>query len=523
MNRRQVPCTIEGTIEMDWPDDPHGNAVVLRGTGNPQEDDRNLDDAVKEVGELGTIYPQGKFVFRRRHQVHGVSLVGQPDGSTVFESHVNDGYVFSWDHTLPDASWRALVPQRFSQYVQLLQGAPPTLLRGTWIQIQSDDELEGMPPHFSGGTQHPLELHRVQHYEDNRIYVESPIVDQMSHHCVIRPYFPVQGVCVKNLHCVYGGEDDLEPYTTFFRFDGIDRLRLDNVHFERRGPGAILFQRCSQVVCDGCTIEGQAANDRVYGFVLGSVNGVHITNSIISNTRHPFTTTHASTSGNSSWGTPINVRFHSNIVNVTGNTIGLDTHAPGYGIVFSDNLINVCGDPGGQARRGAQSRSRATVFRNNEFRGTWDGPEGPASPKGLALYGEDSAAIGNRFTGFWLGVQVIGPHARNCVVRDNHFEAVRAAGVMVLNARGTQIIGNHFRDCGRITPFAHIKLDGVDHRVSGNHLARNHNRHSVHMEEESTLIMTGNDCTGYGGRQLGISGDEAAEWEQRWQHANFHD
>lgn len=308
---------------------------------------------------------------------------------------------------------KGLYPCQTTKFGEIIKTDAP-LSEGDYIVCQSNDRIT-VDPHSNNGVQHPQEIHLINYVKSKMAGVESFVVDPMDG--VLSIINPLENIYIKNLTATFSGPQP--NYSTAFKFDGVSNVVMENVHFKRQGPGAIWFNNAYNCRIDGCRIDGTAADDIVYGIVVGTVNNFFINDCLITGCRHAFTTTAGISKGFERWGTPLNVVMNNSIINVptkdNGVTrVGLDTHPEGYGVLFKGCTINI---GAATCNYGASSRSRATRFYDCTF-------NGGGAVKGIEIYSGDSSIDNCRLNDCWIGIstkKIRGVYSNNLTVTNSNF------------------------------------------------------------------------------------------------------
>jgi hypothetical protein len=175
------------------------------------------------------------------------------------------------------------------------------------------------------------------------------------------------------------------------QFRCLDGVEITNCKYERggaeRAPAHTRFRLCANVDVRSCVSDGTYAESAAaggsegYWMVVEAVDGLKFRDCTSFRHGHSFTTggsTFAIGDYFGRWGTPKNVVVSDNliviecrIVGTTATSTGLDSHVEGWGIVFENNTVVICRGSGAPAanNQGIQTRSRATVIRNNHIVG----------------------------------------------------------------------------------------------------------------------------------------------------------
>lgn len=292
--------------------------------------------------------------------------------------------------------------------------APINANDGDWVLFLSDQWLENAPWHSVRDPYFPGEMHQIRRkigdnkYKLNDMTID-PFVTKTDGSKILKPVVSVipilktpglnaSNIIIDNLH--FKSKDITN--NNIFLFGCLDGIDIKNCTWENvSGEGAptwMTFRFCSNVKIHDNNVYGAANIDAsAYFIVLTVVNGVQINNNFGQETRHFVTTGGIGVShpnySSLRYGTPIKVLVDSNVILSSQNTRGsalppLDTHAEGYGIVFSNNLI-VCAGKGGSGRA-CNIRSRGATFTNNTIIG--DG-----LVNGVRAYASDVVITNNIF------------------------------------------------------------------------------------------------------------------------------
>lgn len=328
---------------------------------------------------------------------------------------------------------KGLYPCVTTKFGEIIKTDAP-LTEGSYIICQSNDKIQ-VDPHSSNGVQHPQEIHLINYVKSKMVGVESFVVDPMDG--VLSVVSPIENIYIKNLSATFSGKQP--DYSTAFKFDSVANVVMENIHFKRSGPGAIWFNNAYNCRIDGCRIDGTAADDIVYGIVVGTVNNFFINDCVITGCRHAFTTTAGTSKGAERWGTPLNVIMNNSIINVpTKNNgvtrIGLDTHPEGYGVQFKGCTINI---GGGSCNYGASCRSRATRFYDCTFNGA-------GLVKGIEVYSGECAVDSCRINDCWIGIatkKLRSIYSNNLSVTNSNFTNMSGPSIFLEYGNGHLVSG----------------------------------------------------------------------------------
>lgn len=178
-------------------------------------------------------------------------------------------------------------------------------------------------------------------------------------------YTTANGAQITKLNMIDGGgiadlsiEGDPATLTTLFFAQYVDRPTVTNVDVTQGGNPGIRFDGCRDVAVAGYTcrdLVDDTANSHVgYGILLTGPNeNVTVTGGAIARVRHAITT------GASAYGMSHNVVVDGLVVTECTNS-GLDTHAAGENILFSDCIVVGC-------LNGVNIRSRSTHVKGGLF------------------------------------------------------------------------------------------------------------------------------------------------------------
>lgn len=178
-------------------------------------------------------------------------------------------------------------------------------------------------------------------------------------------YTTANGAQVTKLNMITGGglsdlsiEGDPATLTTLFFAQYVDRPTVTNVDVTQGGNPGIRFDGCRDVAIANYTcrdLVDDTANSHVgYGiFLTGPNENVTVTGGAVARVRHAITT------GGSAYGMSHNVIVDGLVVTECTNS-GLDTHAAGDQILFSDCVVVGC-------LNGANIRSRSTHIKGGVF------------------------------------------------------------------------------------------------------------------------------------------------------------
>jgi hypothetical protein len=309
---------------------------IVSGTGSASDDDQLLSDATTALNDSTaddkTLVISGLVNVTTNHDFTGaVSLVGEGASAQLDYSSLGS---FTWnnawqpsDETHFDCTTAAGDPR-----ITVTAGTPPA--EGDWVVLWSEDQIQGVPPHYGEGrAQCPAELHQVSIVDSGVPHVFGYIVDTMTAGArargVVVPM--LDGVKVDNL--ILNWADATEPvdFKTALRFVRCNNVTVtDSVRTTAYAPGCFWFRCCANVKCNA-TIGGLLSRDDqngVYGFVSDCVNGAKY-DVLVKGCRHSHTTTSCMSSD-----------FSRTIDSVSGNVITSAAHGfqDGYNISFGGSL-----------------------------------------------------------------------------------------------------------------------------------------------------------------------------------------
>ena len=397
MNRRHLAAgliglmatlTLATALVRGAPVSPHTMRVT--GTGDPEQDDALLIRAVSELNAAGhgTLLIDGTVIVVRTHDFTApVSLQGAAPDATIESRLVHGGRVFSWNRRFSLASQPRFPIHTTRERAAFFESPEEDIREGEWMVLWSENQLEGVIPHYGHGSgQHPMELHCVHHWDGDkrRAYVEGFVVDRLdaaanASGCRVPM---LRNIVVRDLTFVHRAPT-LRNYSTTLYFNACQNVLLDHVTIDRAGPGCIWFNLCADSTVRGVAMEGTASVDGNYGFVAGAVNGLDI-QAYVKGTRHAFTTT-SSMSYNVSW--PVeSVDAAADVLRVPkhavrdGQAVGLEGTLPGglapervYWVVGAQSdSVQLAAEPGGPAVDLGPGQGSLSLRR----RGRWGTPLG---------------------------------------------------------------------------------------------------------------------------------------------------
>ena len=335
---------------------------VVTGTGDKVKDKANLEAAFQTLGENDTLVLR-KDIFWEGNYTAKCNIIRR-DGCV----DISDSASIVWNPNL--VYTKALKP--FEPYDDFIKA---DLNRGDIVMLVSDDAIQDTRTHFPDGKQCPIEMHTIADKVGDKAILEESLRSPFT----LNPRYlkiPKQRVRVEGIRGVATSQND---YKSFLIFKGVS-VSVQDVIFERNGPGAILLQFCTNSSVKNCTILGTYQDELVYGIVVGACNATLIKDNFISGCRHAFTTTAGGIDGTSRYGVPLNTVVSGNIIKVPTNTlsrIGLDTHCEENGTIFENNVVT-----GGSHAYGIQTRGKNTIIRNNKA-------------MNIVSYGHNATIIGN--------------------------------------------------------------------------------------------------------------------------------
>lgn len=275
------------------------NDYIVRGSSLPDVDNAALQGAAAAANAAGkgTVWIDGPvYLTEPLYFTGAVSLRGLgPDAKII--SRVGTSYAIAWNVGLVPIEATAVTGVSSntsrSEFLSVPGGFEPNV--GDWFFVWSFDPITDVEPHYRAynGYHMPLELHQVAYWDSaaSRIYVEGTMQDNFDNAARLQIVSMLKGIVVDNLQLEVDSSTTQVDSNTALHFRGCNGLVVDNIQMPRHGAGAISFQHCSNVRCNGVVIEGTQAADGVYGIMCGNVNGVSINNCQLYNTRHAFTTT----------------------------------------------------------------------------------------------------------------------------------------------------------------------------------------------------------------------------------------
>lgn len=518
-----------------------GDQLIV-GTGDAVQDQTNLETALAALKIAGgTLWLQGEVIFPDKMLEFPdlmLALRGR-GGMAKIKSRRRSGVCCGWRPAWgPSIAGSCSTASPLSSFVSLDVSVPgPNYPRpGEWIIIWSDDELAGVPPHHgAGGKQHPMEIHRVESVDMAKRLVKlcDPVIDRISKNGRFCVAAMLKDKLVEDIEFEHAATEQGE-YAVSLYVGCCARATLRRVRQARNGAGAIAFQYSADCLMVDCDLAGSRAVDMVYGITTGVTNGIHVTDSGLSGTRHPVTTNAGVGKLKSRWGTSIATTLNDCVVNIPSNDdggarVGIDTHPEGYLFTVRDCLIRVGGDVSNTA---VQTRSRASRIVGNTILGG-NSQRSDAAPlaKAIRVYAADAIVADNTIVNFWLGVGLHGQHASGAVVRDNLIIGCQGPGVYAADCGdGNSIEQNTLRDCGRqatgappISSSAIVLRSGTGHRIEANSICKAGNQQAIDVGDlqPSDVVIVDNIMLRYG--DMGIAGANQGAFQAAYGDKNTTD
>ena len=443
--------------------------IVVKGTGDANTDENNLAAAVSTLNGWGkgTLWIDGSVILLNdKNFTAPIHLKGLDQDAEIIVQNTSPSFVsaFAWNPTFSYAGLTAYsmsTNKNRADYVSV-SGTGYTPTEGDWVLMwDSGVNISGVEPHYTGGTQSPMEIHQIHEYDSStqRAYFSDFVVDIMNVSGKIAVIDFQENVEVSNLK--FSQTTSQNDFQNALYFRKINGVKVDNVRMDRNGVGAIYANFCANVDISNVHIEGTLKYDNVYGIVAGVVNGFNFRDSIVHGTRHVFTTTAGTAISTKRLGTPLkcsvkNITCYDCVKVDTSNNIttrvALDTHAEGWGISFEDCKVYISGTS--YSNIGASTRSRYTVYKNCQFFGSKDVGSNSAGIKGIRISGLRAVVDGCIFDGIWKPIEIApvisGNTNHSCIISKCIFKNIISSAIYLNEGSGHVITDCLFQECASL-------------------------------------------------------------------------
>lgn len=486
--------------------------AVVKGTGDASLDNSHLTAAVARLNAQGggTLWIDGEVIVNGNHAFTApVSLRGLHPDSAL---NVIQGR-FSW------ASWLSTTgsPGTISNtaaFQSYIENPSITVNKGDWVAVWSNDEIEGIAPHYytnfpATAKNCPEELHQVKDIHEGKYVFDDSVVDALT----ISPSVnvlpnPLFNVVVSDLTIRYTPSTLVTQFLFFYQ---CINLLVENITWEYGSSGYIVLTYCAGTKIRGCRYWGSYNNYNGWGYaiVANVVNGVVVSECDFQGVRHCFTTASSRDTSPIRWGTPRNCLVTNNRfcgsynIGDSQSIIIMDTHAEGWGTVFSDNYIEAP-SIGGAFVIGGSARARRTIFKHNTVTLTGD-------CRAFDIYADDCQVIGNTVIGGWRVCTTYSNGAsttNRCICKDNIGTRVDGGGMLFRGVAGSghRIDGNLMYDC-LAGNFIQLDSGTSNYQITNNNLTKGTNTTSIHMTnlDNDDVFIANNVCRGYGSGVAGFT------------------
>lgn len=408
------------------------------------------------------------------------------------------------------------------------------LAPGDIVAIKADNEVDGdYTPHIAGGTQHPMELHKiVASLGSNQYKMAEQNVDTFITNPVIRKITPLRNVTLDNVRYTYIGAS--APTTNCWFFYGCEYLRIINPQGVFPVPGGWWFRYCYNTIIEHCYIEAKydpmnAPPSATYGynFIAGLVTNFQMDGGVIHMCRHGFTTTNENqTTSDVRWGTPLLVKIKGIDFYSTRGTSDsfacLDTHSEGYGIIFEDcNYKGHDGDTGTGVF--VQNRARGTTVKNCTSK--TDSTSTNDSVYHVNNLAPDLAVEHCSFEGGFYGVRqasgtdIVGHRMK---ISHTRFQRILGQAVRAESATDNIIDHNFMFDCGSNAFFTYkspvVLLADDNPTITSNVIPKKSNDYAFRCDAApgADFLCVGNVLPGYGGTIFDTGATPGASLNSSW-------
>lgn len=514
--------------------------VLVKGTDDVTADTAAITTAVAALndpgGNGGTLWLEGTLRLNAVQKFTKPVSIRGVDHRTHLNIETTTSLTgFVWNDQYNPRTATTFVMDPASAGDTWVNSATSGAARGDVICIFSNDDVPNADPHAgAGGHYYSMEIHKVNDVSAGQgIYFDDFLSDpyQTTPQLTIVPTF--KNIVVADLSVEYTGptpSETLDEQWSFLQMLACENVIVENVRFATNGPGAINVNHCVNVRLQGLMIGGQAARPDWYGVTIGNVNGCRFSDSLVSGTRHAFTTGNgsAANAGNDRWGGPRNCIVENVTAKAstdlnyasTNSHVVMDTHTEGYQTQFRDCVVTAVSG-GGYQNYAFQSRARETRFVNCVAQA----PDGVYAPQiAFLLKGHKNEMIDCTVKSGATGAVIEANQATaygGCKITNCSFDGTLKA-VTHLGGDDTEIRDNRFARCGDGTNPVIALAGGTGQVVHGNHVDRYNNLNSI-----DTGTLTVGDVTiadniflGYGQNTCGFSGTSGSLLDSTWQLQN---
>lgn len=520
---------------------------VLRPSGTPSTDNSVFADAVANAVDGDVIYidstPTNPFYITSTHYIlKSVSIVGHPDkhGNATIEMTLT-GTIRYGSYWVPETHGTSYTVTPFNSGYNYFTSASLSAQVGDWVHVYADDVITGVDWHSFSYEPRSGETMQIKEVDGNVFYTGAGFADEYANNAKATLIPMIRNITIADLIITGGSNISSSANKVGLHFYTCADLRMEDVTFHPNGCGMVQLNECANVKITGCTFGNQADTSTgsedtlaTYWLVIAGGHNIRIGENHFASSRHPVTTGNSGGVGGVRRGTVRGLVVDSNTFEHDSGTTVLDTHAEGYGTVFSNNVVEI------GTRRvqwGFNCRARNTIVHNNIIRSTGrkTGSSLIGVCKGGLISADDCVISENVFEGdYWYGIQIEAGNnniPEGVVVAGNTFTRMWGPALRIQSGQNCRFEQNRFGSAGsRPNGASNVAVEfmaghGGGHYFVDNTVAQHTGQvGSMQFSSSSPIdtfkLCTGNNFSGWGAGVCGFYAGVGSLLENAWAQYN---